>query len=286
MGAIGRLTASYILVTVVVVVLVEMLMLGFVVLPVVAGARLQAQVDATAQDYARQLAQRYPGGVTAGTVLGEPGQPTRPGQAMATQDGSMLLVPAVAGPVRSDQAITAVVAVAADGMVVASSAPSRYPPGRAAAGELPAPATPANANVMKAGGESTQYGTPFGSVVFMVSWLAGRAAAGPSQARRNESPTCMSRRGGHPGSSTRSAHRAISGSSGTPSPLLLYTPAVLLIAVVPVGVLFGLLASWRLVRRCAVSSEPPSRSPTATTASPCPALAATRWAALRRTSPP
>ena len=51
----------------------------------------------------------------------------------------MLLVPAVAGPVRSDQAITAVVAVAADGMVVASSAPSRYPPGRAAASELPAP---------------------------------------------------------------------------------------------------------------------------------------------------
>ncbi|HEX3960054.1 MAG TPA: hypothetical protein VHZ03_26030 [Trebonia sp.] len=75
-GLSGRLTASYILVTVVVVVLVEVLVLGFQVLPVVVAARLQAQVDVTAQGYARQLAQRYPDGVPAGTVLGDPGQPT------------------------------------------------------------------------------------------------------------------------------------------------------------------------------------------------------------------
>jgi signal transduction histidine kinase len=247
-GLSGRLTASYILVTVVVVVLVEMLMLGFVVLPVVAGAQLQAQVDATAQDYARQLAQRYPGGVPAGTVLGEPGQPTRPGQATATQDGSMLLVPAVAGPVRSAQAITAVVAVAADGTVVASSAPSRYPPGGAAASELPAPAAPANANVIKANGESTQYGTPYGSVVFMVSWLAGRAAEPPTGPAKRVAYV-YAQAPWSPGFVNPLSAPGDLGRPGSAGSLLLYMPAVLLIAVIPVGVLFGLLASWRLVRR-------------------------------------
>src|SRR5580704_3339758 len=140
-GRSGRLIASYILVTLVVVVLVAVLVLGFQVPQLVNGGQLQVQVDATAQSYARQLAQRYPGGVPAGTVLGDPGQPAQPGLARPAPDGSTLAVPAIAGPVRGGRAVTAVVAVAADGTVVASSAPSVYPPGRAAAGELPAPAT-------------------------------------------------------------------------------------------------------------------------------------------------
>ncbi len=224
-------------------------MLGFQVLPVVTGAWLQAQVNATAQSYARQLAKRYPGGVPAGTVLGDPGQPARPGQATATQDGSMLLVPAVSGPVRSDQAITAVVAVASDGTVVASSAPSRYPPGRAAASELPAPAAPANANVIKASGESTQYGTPYGSVVFMVSWLAGRAVAEPPVGTAKRVAYVYVQAPWSPGFVNPVSAPGDLERLGYAGPLLLYTPAVLLIAVVPVGVLFGLLASWRLVRR-------------------------------------
>jgi signal transduction histidine kinase len=248
-GLSGRLTASYILVTVVVVVLVEVLMLGFQVLPVVTGTRLQAQVDATAQGYARQLAQRYPGGVPAGTVLGDLRQPTQPGQARATQDGSMLLVPAVTGPVRSDQAITAVVAVAADGTVVASSAPSRYPPGKAAASELPAPAAPANAGDVKANGESTQYGTPYGSVVFMVSWLARHAAAGPSAGTAKRVAYVYAQAPWSPGFVNPVSARSDLGQLGYAGSLLLYAPAALLVAVVPVGVLFGLLASWRLVRR-------------------------------------
>src|SRR5215831_20368173 len=134
--------ASYILVTVAVVVMVEALVLGFQVPRLVNGAQSQAQVDAAAKSYAQQLAQRYPGGVPAGTVLGDPGQPAKLGLAQPTPDGT-LAVPAITGPVHSHQAVTAVVAIAADGTVVASSAPSRYPPGRAAASELPAPANSA-----------------------------------------------------------------------------------------------------------------------------------------------
>src|ERR1035441_9798059 len=65
-GLSGRLIASYILVTLAVVVLVEALVLGFQVPSLVNGAQLQAQVDAAAKSYARQLSQRYPGGHRGG----------------------------------------------------------------------------------------------------------------------------------------------------------------------------------------------------------------------------
>jgi signal transduction histidine kinase len=137
-GLSGRPIASYILVTLAAVVLIEVLVLGFQVPPLVYGAqleaRLQSQVDATAKSYAQELPRRYPHGVPPGTVLGEPGPPEQPGQDPAGPDGSTLAVPAITGTVaQSDQAFNAVVAVAADGTVAASSAPSRYPPGRAAA---------------------------------------------------------------------------------------------------------------------------------------------------------
>ena len=134
-GLSGRLTASYILVTLAVVVLVEALVLGFQVPPLMNGAKLQTQVDATANSYAQQLSHRYPGGVPAGTVLGDP-QPMKLGLAQPAPNGT-LLVPAITDPIPSDRAVTAVVAIAADGTVVASSAPFRYPSGRAAASAEP-----------------------------------------------------------------------------------------------------------------------------------------------------
>ena len=159
-GLSGRLTASYILATLAVVVLVEALALGFQVPSLVNGAQLQAQVNAAAQSYAGQLAQRYPGGVPAGTVLGVAGQPAHPGLAQTTLDGT-LVVPAITGPVRGDQAVSAVVAITADGTVVASSAPSRYPAGRSAASEIPDPAVSAIAygSILKHGPVPTSYGS-------------------------------------------------------------------------------------------------------------------------------
>ncbi|HET9966580.1 MAG TPA: HAMP domain-containing protein, partial [Streptosporangiaceae bacterium] len=239
-GLSGRLTASYILVTLAVVALVETLALGFQVPSLVNGAQLQAEVAAAAQSYAGQLAQRYPGGVPAGTVLGAHGQPAQPGLAR-TMDGT-LVVPAITGPVRSGQAVTAVIAIAADGTVVASSAPSRYPAGKAATSELPAPAVSAIAY-----GSLIKHGpvpTPYGTVAWTV-WPAGDAG-----------------RGRPPG---RVAYIYVQApwSSGFISPVrawselkqlgetraLLSAPSALLFAIVPVGVLFGLLASRRLVRR-------------------------------------
>jgi len=244
-GLSGRLIASYILVTLAVVVLVEALVLGFEVLPLVNGAQLQAQVDATAKSYAGQLAQRYPGGVPAGTVLGDPGQPAQPGQAPTTPDGSTLVVPAITGPVHSDQAVTAVVAVAADGVVVASSAPSRYPPGRAAASELPAPAAPASAGGPIKGGSVS---TPYGSVLFMV-WRAGRAGIGkPPASAPGRVAYVYVQAPWSPGFINPIRAWSELGQLGETGPLL-SAPYALIFAIVPVGVLFGLLASRRLVRR-------------------------------------
>ena len=82
-GLSGRLIASYILVTLAVVVLVEVLVLCFQVLPLVKDtqlqAQLQAQVDATAKSYGQRLAHRYPGGLPTGILLGDPGQPAADG---------------------------------------------------------------------------------------------------------------------------------------------------------------------------------------------------------------
>jgi HAMP domain-containing protein len=230
-GLSGRLIASYILVTFVVVVLVEALVLCFQVLPLANSARLEAQlqdrVDATAKSYGQQLAQRYPGGVPAGTVLGDPGQPARPGQAQTTPDGSMLAIAAITGPIHGRQAVTAVVAIGADHMVLASSAPSRYPPGRAAASELPAQAT---GPTVKGGNVPT----PDGSVVFTI-WPAGRAdiyVQAPWTAPGFISPI-----------------RAWKELGLVKAGSLLWGTSVLLIAIVPVGVLLGLLTSRRPVRR-------------------------------------
>ncbi len=252
-GLSGRLIASYILVTLAVVVLVEALVLGFQVPSLLNGARLQAQGLATAQSYAQQLAQFYPRGVPAGTVLGVPGQPNKARQAPPNPNGSMLTVPAITGPIRSQQAIIAVVAIAADGTIVASSAPSRYRPGRAAASELPATAIAVGRGIgctlcgLKPGGNGIG-STPYGSVLWWV-WPMGRAGISEPPARAL-GPVAY-------------VYVQAPWSTGFINPIRVWnelgqqpgTDALLsglyplLLAIVPVGVLFGLLASRRLVRR-------------------------------------
>ena len=235
-GLSGRLTASYILVTFAVVVLVEALVLGFQLPWLLNSAQFQlpTQVSATAESYAQQLSQRYPDGVPAGTVLGDPGQKAQPGLAPTTPDGSTLIVPAITGQIDSGQAVTAVVAIAADGMVVASSVPSRYPPGRAAASELPVEATSALAtDPTYPVSKPPNAVTPYGSVIW-AAWPTGHAGTGEPS-----------------GSALRQVAYVYVQAPGSFGPINLIraSPYLLPVAVVPIGVLFGLLASRRLVRR-------------------------------------
>ena len=249
----GRLIASYILVTLTVVVLVEAIMLGFEVPQLANGIQtqthLQAQVDATAESYGRQLTQRYPGGVPSGTVLGENGTTPSPDQAQPTADGRALIVPALTAAQRSDRAVTAVVAIAADGTVLASSVPSRYPPGQAAATELPAPAAQAvTGSRVKAGAMSTSDGSVLWTLWSAVGAEGGAGGALPSAPRSAAFVYVQT-----PWSAPRFINPVHAwselGRTGETSALLLSGPSALLIVTLPVGVLFGVLTTRRLVRR-------------------------------------
>jgi len=251
-GLSGRLIASYILVTLAVVVLVEALVLGYQAPQLVNDAQLQAQVLATAQSYGQQLAQRYPGGVPAGTVLGDPvlGHPDTGGKlglAPPSPYGSTLTVRAITGPIYGDQAITAVVAVDAEGAIVASSAPSRYPPGRPAAGELSAAAIAAVQDTGKSGGSGSGSGsTAYGSVLWSV-WPAGLGSNPRARAPGLVAYVYVQAPYSTGFINPVRVWRELGQQPG--SGALRSGAYALLIAIVPVGVLFGLLASRRLVRR-------------------------------------
>ncbi len=247
-GLSGRLIASYVLVTLAVVVLTEALVLGYQAPRLVNDAQLQAQVSGTAKTYTAQLMKlmhRYRGGVPTGTLLGVRGQPARPGHAQPSGDGGTLAVPAITGPVRSRQAVTAVVAIAADATIIASSAPARYPPGRPAGKLIPAAAAAAIAADRPKGGAGsgpTRYGS--------VQWtLAAVPAPGKAPARGPKRAAWLYVQAPSPPGFINPVrawqelrHRAGAGP-------LLTASYLLLIAIVPVGVGFGLLASRRLVRR-------------------------------------
>jgi signal transduction histidine kinase len=239
--------ASYILVTLAVGVLVKVLVLGLQIPPRVSNNQLQAQVMAAARSYGLQIAQRYAGNVPAGTVLGVPGQPAQPGRARSGPDGT-LVVPAITGPIHSDQAVTAVVAIASDGKVVASSAPSRYPAGRAAASELPVQATQQltpGLILIKGGDVPTRYG----DVIFWVVGPRGHAGTGevlPSAPGR--AAYIYVQAPWSPGLIDLILAWCGLGQLDSADQLLSF-PFALFVVIVPVGVLFGLLGSHRLVRR-------------------------------------
>ena len=243
LGLSGRLILSYILVTLAAAALVEALVLDFQVPVQANGAQLQARVDATAKSYALQLSERYPGGVPPGTVLGDPGQPAQPGMARSAPDGT-LAVPAITGPIHSNQVVTAVVAIAADGTVVASSAPSRYPPGRTAASELPVQASMAVGALQALKGGSVP--TPYGSVIFWMVGPQDRSGTGkPPASAPGRVVYVYVQAPWSPGFIDSILAWGGLG-HGKIGPRL---SLALLVVIVPVGVLFGLLASWRLVRR-------------------------------------
>jgi two-component system, NarL family, sensor histidine kinase LiaS len=242
-GLSGRLIASYVLVTLAVVVLVEALVLGYQAPRLENDTRLEDQVGATAKLYLQQLWQRYPDAVPPGTLLGDGDQPVRPGQVRPDRDGVTLIIPAVTGPLRDPRAMTAAVLIAPGGAIIASSAPSRYPTGQPAAARLPAAAAAAIA-----AGHPADVGTGGSGAApdGRVSWaLLGRA--GPDET----------------GFVAYLYVQAPSPSTGFVNPIraweelrrlagtgpLLSASYALLIVIVPVGVLFGLLASRRLVRR-------------------------------------
>jgi signal transduction histidine kinase len=233
-----------VLVTLVVVVLAEAIVLGYQAPQLLDAARLEGPAVATANSYVQQFLSRDPtGGLARGTLLGDPDEPAQPGHAQLGPGGDEFSIPAISGPISDRQAITAVVVIAADGTIIASSAPYRYPSGRAAASLLPGDAATAIAQ-----GRPKLVGTgstPYGRVTWALAGLFGSAApqteSNPVASVYVQAP----RPSGfmNPTDAWNSLSRR--SDAGT----LLWVSYGLLAAIVPAGALFGLLASRRLVRR-------------------------------------
>jgi signal transduction histidine kinase len=242
-GISHRLIASYVLVTVVAVVLAEVFVLGYLAPRWLSEAQLHAEVEATAARYWSQLRQHDGGGVPMGTVLGDHGTHVRPGVARTAADGTTLVVPAVSGRLAGRRPVTAVVAIARDGTVIASSAPSRYPTGALADAALPPQAWRAiEAHLGKgvSGGTGT---TPYGT----VSWTL-YATAAATQLKREGATSFLYVQAPQTSGFVNplQAWDELGLRSGNDLVSALYP---LLLAVIPVGVLLGLLGSRRLVRR-------------------------------------
>jgi signal transduction histidine kinase len=247
-GLSGRLIATYVLVTLAVVVLVEALVLGYQVPRLENDTRLQSQVAATASVYLQQLSQRYPPGTTPrGTLLGYPSwlgrrsQPGQAGQARLAGDGATLVIPGIAGPIRDHQAVTAAVLIAPDGRIIASSAPARYPPGQPSAHKLPAAAVAAITSRAQRPGIGGSGSAPYGRVIWALAGPTSSAKAGFVAYLYVQAPLSS----GYV--NPIRAWNQLRQLSDT-GPLLTASYA-LLIAIVPVGMLFGLLATRRIVRR-------------------------------------
>ncbi len=249
MGISGRLAASYVLVTIAVIVLVEALVFGYQAPRLVNDAQLQAEVAATGKVALRDLLRRYPAsGVPVGSLLGESGQAAQPGRAVLSPDGASLVVPAVRRALPSDEPVTAVVVVASDGSIVASSAPSRYRAGQPAATELPAAAIAALSSGRARGiGDVSSGSTPNGPVSWTLVGLPGPGTPPKSDVVRPDLYVYVQAPEPSGFINPLRAFDELRQLSGT-GPLL-WASYALLIAIVPVGVAFGLVASRRLVRR-------------------------------------
>ncbi len=244
LGLSTRLIASYILVTIAAVFLVEMLVLGFQVPRLLNNARLQIQVNAAAQSYGQMISRRYPDGVPTGTVLGDFGRKANPGVARTNSDGT-LVVPAITGPIRSDQPVTAVVAIAADGTVLASSAPSRFRPGRGPPANSRSRRLQRTRSAVTSKAARAHQVRQRGFMVWQASWV-GHSPPSASASRRVAFVYVQA-----PWSDRYiSPVHALTelGQLGAAGPVLT-GPYALVFAILPVGVLFGLLASRGLIRR-------------------------------------
>jgi signal transduction histidine kinase len=257
-GLRAKMAASYVLTTAVAVAVVEAVGLGLVVPGIVASTDSLSVVEATAVDFAGRAnllgasldrlptAQEFP--------MGDASVHSGPGEVATYSDGRGLLVPYTATVPAGAGPMTMALLIGRDDRIVSSSYPARYPVGSSGSAALPADARDAyHAAFVQPKGKGI-YGakgdTPDGAVIWgMAPVLAepdrsgkgspdGAAILGlvyvqiPASARLKLPP--QSGKGDL-------AWSAIAGQLGV--------GLLVLIGAVPVGILFGLLSTRRLIGR-------------------------------------
>jgi signal transduction histidine kinase len=270
-GLQAKLAVSYVLVTSAVVALAGALFLLLVAPRLLSAADSGARVRTTATRDAETVSGvaarlgRLPNAGELRTQLGRlaPGRANPvcdravrlgSGQAMATGDG--VAIPCVDGLLGNAKPMSLMLLVGADGKVVAASYPGRFPVGARAAGLVAVETAGALDHAAAAGGIGGR--TPQGGVLWALQpvQLAGKGGAA---GRRLGSVYVQVPAGGLAGPSTRDMVAMLlpwtSRSDGERLPRLAANAplaqvgAGMLLVALPVGLLFGLLASAPLRRR-------------------------------------
>lgn len=259
-GLRAKMAASYVLTTAVAVAVVEAVGLGLVVPGIIASTDTLSVVEATAVDYAAR-ANQLGGGLgrlpTAQEFpMGDPSVHSGPGEVATSTDGRGVRVPLVTTLPDKPAPLTTALLIDRDDRIVVSSYPARYPVGSPGSAALPAGARDTyrgalgqakSKGVYGSKGETTA-GTVLWGMALVLSAPPDRAPKGvpedgapvlglvyvqiPAGARLDPPP--VTDRG-------NLAWAALSTQLGV--------GLVVLIGAVPVGILFGLLSTRRLIGR-------------------------------------
>jgi signal transduction histidine kinase len=261
-----KMTASYVLVTATVVLLVEAVVIGVVAPKVLSQQALAARIRTTTLGLAAKLGQLPASGLTPrGPQLGQPGASAASGRAVPDGQGG-ILIPEVSGPCPAG-AFTLAVLVTPQGRILATSAPGCYPVGRTVA-ELPGGTLD---RVAKGSGTATVDG---GTVLWAGAPIGGAAPGGPEPSESG-TPSGSGKQIPTPAATALPSGAPTPGSTGSAGPsstvegfVYVQAPAtaeggtralgpfirtglLLLLLTVVVGILFGLLSTRRLTRRLA-----------------------------------
>jgi signal transduction histidine kinase len=254
LGLQAKMTASYVMVTAVAVVLVVGVVLGFVVPGLKSASDRAALVQLTAVDYAGQAASlsaslgRLP---TSGEFqLGEPGLKLRSGEARVSPDGGGVRIPYTTTPDDDAKPVSLALLLAPNGEIVASSYPARYRVGARiggpGVGALPTGIGFPLPIVWKPEGGPAS--TPNGKVLWAAAPVLefGQGYVVPSLLVSKFDPTPELL-----GVVYVQVPADLAGQPAASSALLpqLWVGLLVLVAAVPVGVIFGLLSTRRLIGR-------------------------------------
>ncbi|HKT01460.1 MAG TPA: ATP-binding protein [Rugosimonospora sp.] len=259
-GLRAKMAGSYVLVTAAAVAVVEIVVLAIVVPGLLSGGPDRTLlVELTARDEAALAADAA---VRLGRLpqpgefpLGERGLTLAPGEARPTADGSGVRIPYETQPLDTDRPMSMALLIALDGSIAASSYPARYPPGRyvgtPGVGILPIDVIAKFTGAVKpaAGGSKT----PDGEVLWAVAPVVLLSAA-PDPVKTDKA-RAMAPAGLIYVQVPAAAKLPVRVQSGTGPNLwaslaaqLAGGLAVLLLAL-PVGAVFGLLSTRRLIGR-------------------------------------
>ena len=242
LGLQARMTASYVLATAAVVLIVE----GFafiILLPQIQSqSDLLTNVNTTAAVFADKFGVQAAGNgdtLAVAPDLGTINTNLQPGQ-VATS-GKALVIPQVTGKVVDSPAMTIALVLSPQGTVVATSYPARFPVGSPAGSELPADWSGGGSGIGQVSGNKVAWAT---AAIFPTFTKGGKLGngVGPNGAGVDKSILL----------GFVYVQAPLQGATGLPPGAvqpLLQTGLVLLLATLPVGLLFGLLTTRGAVRR-------------------------------------